>query len=326
MKKLSFLLLLALAVTAVFSLSTAMVLSNNIAAQTNPGGKASGPVTLQSNKTYTRLTIDLRGGTGAGITGSGVSNVHITKCKIINGPAGIGILLNNCTNVTIDSCFFTTLGQGVLAKNCVSTKINYNQFLNIVGSATATWHPIQLQNCTGGGQQIIGNRIQEDPLIAPYTHDQISVFRSYGLPGDSIMVLNNWIRGAQQIKNAAGNNGACAIGVGDTGGAYQVVRGNIMVNALAIAIDGTGTSLKVDHNKIWATQQPPQPISVGIVYFGATGNNFVGYNWVNFTTPTGGKNNLNSNMAKGTIAGWNTNKVNASIDASILPATIITYK
>jgi hypothetical protein len=325
MKKLSFLLLLALAVTAVFSLTAAMILSNNIRAQTNPGGKASGPVTLQSGKTYTRLTIDLRGGTGVGITGSGVSNVHITKCKIINGPAGIGILLNNCTNVTIDSCFFTMLGQGVLARKCVSTKINNNQFLNIVGSPALTWHPIQLQNCTGGGQQIIGNRIQEDPLIAPYTHDQISVFQSYGLPGDSIMILNNWIRGGQQLKNAKGDNGAAGITLGDVGGSYQVARGNILVNALAILVDGKGTNLKADHNKIYARQIGAQPNGVGIVYFGGTESNFVGYNQINFKWSNGKLFNLNP-ATSSSIAGWGTNVFNPDIDASILPATIITYK
>jgi hypothetical protein len=265
---------------------------------------------------------------------SGCSNIHITKCLVGNSNTGTAnaIDLESCTNCTVDSCVITMVNQGILARHCVSEKINGNYCLNILGSPTLTLHPIQIQNCTGGSQQIIGNKIQEDPTISPYTHDQISVYQSNGLVGDSIMVLNNWIRGGQQVQNGTGpgggtgsTNGAAGIGVGDSGGSYQVIRGNLLVNALAIAIDGTGTSLKVDHNKSYAVQVYPQPNSVGIVYFGAAGNNFVGYNQLNFRQSNG--NVFNINPASTSVAGWSTNTPNSTTNplanAGMIPTPMV---
>lgn len=200
-------------------------------------------------------------------------------------------------------------------------KINANYFLNILGSATQTWHPIQIQSGSGGGQRIQNNMIEEDPAVAPYTHDQISVYQSNGIVGDSIMVTGNWIRGGQQIQNGTGpgggtgsTNGAAAIGVGDSGGSLQVVRNNLMINALAIAIDGSGTSLKVDHNKSYMRQISPQPNSIGIVYFGSAGNNVVRNNLLNCKNSSGTIVNLNP-ATSATISGWSTNTNNSSLDA-----------
>lgn len=299
---------------------------------TNPGSILigdkikSGPVTLQSNKTYYGYTIDLGTTSNVAFKGNGVSNVTLRNCKILNGAAGSAVVLDNCSNVTIDSCYINGTGEGILVRTSTETKITNNQLENIVNSPTTTKHPIALQNCNGGGQRIVNNHIEEIATVAPYTHDQISIYNSNGLPGDSIIVAYNWIRGSQQFKNAAGNNGACMIGVGDSGGSFQSVHHNIGVNALAIAIDGSGKSLAIWGNKIYAKQVAPQSLGVGIVYFGTAGNNKVAYNQIKFITPTGGENDINTSMANGTISGLSTNILNAKIDASILPAKIITFQ
>lgn len=295
------------------------------------GGKTSGPITLQSYTTYIGYTIDLGSSSNNGFTGNGVTNVVLKKCKvingaIINGAISTGVFLSNCNNITIDSCFFSMLPQGVLAKNCgANIKTTDCQFSNIVGSPLLTLHPIAYQNCSGGGLWIINNRIQEDPLISPYTHDQISVFQSYGLKGDSLLVLNNIISGGQQLKNAKADNGAAGITLGDVGGSYQAARGNILVNALAILVDGTGTNLKADHNKIYASQVPPQLPGVGIVYINVNSNNFVGYNRVNFKLPNGTIFNLNP-ATSSTIQGWGTNVYDSSLSIALLPVPLITFK
>lgn len=290
------------------------------------GGVVSAPIVCKSNTTYSGLTIDLGNTSATAFSGSGLTGVVIKNCKIINGKNGTALYFTNCTNILVDGNFVNGVAQGMVFKGCPGAKvISNNQFLNIVNSPTTTWHPIQLQGCNGGGQRILNNRIEEIASMAPYTHDQISIYQSNGIKGDSIQVIGNWIRGGQQVKNAAGNNGACAIGVGDSGGSYQVIRDNIMVNALAIAIDGSGTSLKIDHNKSFAIQVKPQPLSVGVVYFGNAGNNFCGYNHINFMGSNGSKSNLNP--ATSSVQGWNTNILNeASINASILPTVIITMK
>lgn len=286
------------------------------------GGKASGPVTLKSNTVYQGLTIDLGKTTSTAFTGNNVTNITIKKCKIINGVAGSGnnvataIYLSGCTNITIDSCLISTIIQGVLIKSSSKLTITHNQFVNILNTPALTLHPIQLQSCNGGGINICYNRFFEDPKVAPFTHDQCSIYQSNGLPKDSIRIISNYFNGNQVIKNAAGNNGANAVGLGDSGGSYQVARGNIIVNALAAVIDGTGTSIKMDHNTIAAVQVSPQSASVGLLYFGKVqASNFAGYNRINFIMPNGKNNNMNP-AASTSIPGWSTNKY----DPTLTPA------
>lgn len=267
------------------------------------------------------------GDSTSSMTFNNCTNLHITKCRISNNPSGNAITLNGCTNVIIDSCIIESVGQGVIAQNgsTIIKTIN-NYFHNILGSQTLTWHPIQYKNVNGGGSRIMYNMIEEDPKVAPYTHDQISLFQSNGIIGDSIIVAFNWIRGGQQVKNAAGNNGACAIGVGDSNGSYQSVHDNRMVNALAIAIDGSGTSLHVYNNLSYAQQIPPQPNSVAIVYFGNAGNNKVNNNLLNFRNSSGAIANLNP-ATSASISGWGTNTPNNTVSplatATMIPAPMI---
>lgn len=291
----------------------------------------SGPVGIKSGGVYKNLIIDLGNTTAAAFSAINVTGFTITNCKIIGGKvisnsnAAQAFFIQGCHNFTITNCFVNGVPQGFHLMSSYAYELHDNQLLDIVNSPSTLLHPFNIESCSGGGQHIYNNRIEELASIAPYAHDQISVYKSNGLRGDSILVYNNWIRGGQQVKNAAGNNGACGIGVGDSGGSFQSFHDNILVNALAIAIDGAGVSLHVYRNKIFAKQVAPQPLSVGIVYFGNPGNNWIESNQINFTGPNGSPNNLNPAKST-TIKGWSTNIVNANITASILPATIITMK
>lgn len=281
------------------------------------------PITMSNTTGQT-----ISGDSTSSMTFNNCTNLHITKCRISNNPNGNAITLNGCTNVLIDSCYIDMDGQGIVAQNGSTViKVISNYFNNILGQPTVTWHPVQFKNiAASGGNRIQNNMIEEDPKIAPYTHDQISLFQSNGIPGDSIMVTGNWIRGGQQIKNAQGNNGAAGITAGDKGGSYQVVRNNRLVNALALLIDGTGTNIKVDHNLVYAQQVAPQLPGIGIVYFGGTATNFVGYNLLNFRTATGTIANLNP-ATSGSIAGWSTNTPNNTTspqaNAAMIPMPMI---
>lgn len=295
---------------------------------TNPGGKVSGPVVLKSNTTYQGLTIDLGKTSTTAFSGSNISNVTIKNCKIINGiNTATSIYITGGSNINISGNFISNIPQGIVIKNTTgNVVIDGNQFLNILNTPSTTMHPIQFQGVNGVGNKITNNRIEEIASIAPYTHDQISIYQSNGTQSDPIEVAFNWIRGGQIIKNAAGNNGACAIGVGDSGGSFQYVHDNIMVNALGIAVDGSGTSLKISNNKTYAKQIPPQPLSAPMVYFGNAGNNIMQNNTYNFTGPNGKLVSANFSMVRGTLNGQSTNIYNATITSAILPEKIITFQ
>lgn len=262
------------------------------------------------------------------------TNVHITKCKVCNNTTGTvaAINLSNCTNVTIDSCFITNDLQGIYAHNCTTVKVNNNYFLNIIGDPAHTWHPIQFDNVSGGGQQINDNKIEE--IGVPYTHDQISVFGSTGAIGDSIQVFRNSLRGGQTQMNGTGpggriggNNGACGIGV-DIGTTYCSVRGNKLINTgyAGIQIIGSGIDkCTIDHNYVYSSSTN---ISLIALSFSASGytSMFVGYNhlsWLDFNNHVD-----NLNPVSSSVPGWSTNTAATVADplanASMIPNPQVT--
>ena len=145
-----------------------------------------------------------------------------------------GIQLNNCTNVTIDSCFVTNVRAGVNAMQCQSIKVNHNQFLNMNGPFPSG-NFVQLNNVSGSGIQVNYNRCEDIAGVAQHPQDGISIYQCDGLPGDSVQVIGNWIRGGQ-VQNDSG--GGAGVVLGDVGGSYQVARDNIVVNGGFVGMQG----------------------------------------------------------------------------------------
>jgi hypothetical protein len=294
---------------------------------------SSGPIVLKSNTTVSGLSIDLSNASTVGISGNGVSNVHITNCRIVN-TSSFAIDIKSCSNITIDNCFIANVGFGVYAEGgCTGIKVNNNQFLNVNGISTNYFgHAVQFNGVTGGGNQINYNRVENIAGVALHPHDILSVYESNGIPGDSIQVIGNWIRGGQLSKWPTSNAGACGIVLGDVNGSYQVARGNILVNpgAGGVANIGNGTGIKMDHNIIFSVQTPVTGQGLGVQNNTKTD---VGYNRENWTNSSGG-NTLNSSpysqywiSSSPTPLNWTTNTwADRSVTASALPATIITMK
>jgi hypothetical protein len=149
------------------------------------------------------------------------------------------------------------------------------------------------------------------------------------LPGDSIQVNNNWIRGGEYNPNNMGHG--CGIGLGDNGGSYQVARGNMLVNPGFIGMEAAGgTHIKIDHNSIYSSQTPVSGAGLFYANYSGTSSSDVtyGYNkikWINSQGKEFGYNN-NGNNVNGVNVVLKNNTMPASISASILPATIITMK
>jgi hypothetical protein len=291
---------------------------------------ASGPIKAKSNTTYSNLLIDLGNSGSTGITMDGVTNVHITNCKIINSGS-FAINVNNSSGVTIDNTLISNVGFGIYVQNSSLVKVNSNQFLNMNGINTTIFgHAIQFNAVNGGGNQINNNRIENIAGVALHPHDQISVYKSNGLKGDSIQIIGNWIRGGQATLWPNASSGACSIGIGDNGGSYQVVRNNIIVNPGFCAINAAGGDhIMVDHNLIYNK-------AWGVSVAGMFWANYSGmsstdvtyaYNKVKFYNANGNEFDYNSNgNSNGSPIILVNNTWGASLDASILPATIITIK
>src|ERR1700760_4985754 len=139
--------------------------------------KSSASVTAKSNTTYSGLVIDLGKGSGTGFTLNGVSNVHITNCKIIN-TTSYAIFVNNCSNITIDNCFISNVAFGVNVLSSKGVKVNSNQFLNINGNNAKGMfgHAVQFNGVSGGGNQINSNRIENIVGVAQNPHDMLSLY------------------------------------------------------------------------------------------------------------------------------------------------------
>jgi hypothetical protein len=114
--------------------------------------------------------------------------------------------------------------------------------------------------------------------------------------------------------------------LGDVGGSYQVARGNLLVNAMAIAADCTASNLKVDHNRIYAVQQANN--SVGLLFWGSGGtNNYDGNNQINFTSANGTIINWYIFPTTPTPVAWTTNSGQHTADpaanATMIPASMV---
>jgi hypothetical protein len=291
--------------------------------------KSSGAITAQSNTTYSGLVIDLGNTSKTGFTLNGVSNVHITNCKIIN-TTSYAIFLNNCSNITIDNCFISNVAFGVDVLSSKTVKVNNNQMLNINGNnAKGIYgHAVQFNVVSGGGNQINSNRIECIAGVALNPHDILSLYKSNGLAGDSIQVNNNWIRGGQYANMGLG--GAVGIGLGDNGGSYQVARGNILVNPGFCGMEAAGgTHIKIDHNLVYSSQTPVSVAGIFWANYSGLSSTDVtySYNKVKWVTKAGKELDYNSNgNSNGSPVILTGNTWGASINASILPVTIITMK
>lgn len=266
------------------------------------------------------------------------TNIHITKCRV-QGSAGQAITITGGSNITIDSTYIENVQQGIYAENSSNVIIKHNYIHNVFGASGQTYHPIQFNNVTRG--HIDSNKIEEDPIITQFTHDQISLYKSNGALGDSITVIGNEIRGGQTQMNGTGpggftggNNGACGINLTDSGGSYQVARGNLLINPgyIGMQVDGAGSSAKMDHNKIYTSRTD---ISlVGISYYTTThsypgpSSIEVSNNQINWAKNSGGIYNKFHDTSLSAPIGWTTNSADnigdSSANSSMIPTPMVT--
>jgi hypothetical protein len=280
--------------------------------------KPGSPMVISGRNNVTIEGYQITGGLSNCIYLRDCSNVHITKCKLKDSKK-VGILLENCRNVLIDDCYISNVQTGVNVKNSVTVKVNHNYFRNMNGPFPAGC-AVQFNNVSAPASQINYNRVENIAGEAEHPQDLLSVYKSNGLPGDSIQVIGNWIRGGQVIKDSGG---AAGIVLGDVGGSYQVARYNVVINGgfVGMQVQG-GSHIKMDHNTIYSS--PTAYSNDGLSYGNYSGQPStdveISYNKIRFFNKNGQEADCwwdPQTVSK--PIGWETNIQRADIDDKILP-------
>lgn len=283
---------------------------------------SSAPISYYYKSNITISGLSITGGSNC-IALYNCSNVVITNCRLANS-SGFGIMLNNCQNVYVLNCFITDVKSGVHVYQGSGIVVNSNQFLNMNGPFPDGCF-VQYASVTGSGNRIMYNRCENIAGVAQHPQDGISLYKSSGVQGDSIMVYGNWIRGGQVQFDSGG---AAGIVLGDVGGSYQVARQNYVFNSGYVGMQVVGGSnIKMDHNYIYSAVTPVSNTAINCGnYSGASSYNInISYNQCRWYQRTGAEWDLwLDNVA--TPTGWSTNIQKANISASTLPATIITMQ
>lgn len=302
---------------------------------TNPGGPASNPVTYssRSNITISNLSFDGGGKSVDLLTLNNCQNVHITMCRFSN-TNGDSIRLNNCVNCTVDYCFFTMVNFGVCATNCVGTKVNFNQGLNL-------WAPVkyngnfahfcQFINCSGAGQEINDNKFQNIDGVAIHAHDIISIYQTSGTSASRVQIKRNLIKGGQWAGGFpnSGDTG-CGITAPDVSGSYYDITDNVVVNCgvNGIVCIGTGSNILVDKNIMVNDNKNAKVSYDGFTCTGAKSNIIVSNNRVRWLTASGGYTGYwfggSSTIPGGTLTNNNWN--DTALTSAIIPDNFLTYK
>ncbi|MEJ7559571.1 MAG: right-handed parallel beta-helix repeat-containing protein [Pedobacter sp.] len=316
----------------------------NLAVQwTLPNGTVESPIPGNRLEAYTETvdptygsspTIDLYGKHDITISGKSLSggsapliklnncyNIRIIGNKLSNS-SDVGIYLYNCKNITIEDNYFTKVSTGVYADHTQGGIIvNNNQFLNMQGPFPRGQF-VQFNNVKGAGSSISNNR-GENVIGQSYAEDAISLYQSEGTSASPIVIKGNWIRGGGPSESGGG------IMLGDNGGGYLYASDNIVVNPgqFGMAIAG-GHHITVVNNAIYGIQQAFTNVGLYVNDIGGwkTSDCKVTNNRVRYYNKTNYQNNawLSPNSVK--PEGWDANIWGAPIDASLLPAILITKR
>lgn len=282
------------------------------------GQKLSSPIVISGQSNVIVKDYVITGGLSNCIYLRDCSNVRIIKCRLKDSKK-VGILLENCQNILIDSCYISNVQTGVNVKNSVTVKVNHNYFRNMNGPFPAGC-AVQFNNVSSPASQINYNRVENIAGEAEHPQDLLSVYKSNGLPGDSIQVIGNWIRGGQRTNDSGG---AAGIVLGDVGGSYQVARFNVVINGgfVGMQVQG-GSHIKMDHNTIYSS--PTEYSNDGLSYGNYSGQPStdveISYNKIKFFNKNGKE--VDSWWDPKTVSkprGWETNIQGADIDEKILP-------
>lgn len=251
-------------------------------------------------------------------------NVIIRNNKFGSSPTKLAIYLDDCKNITIIDNTFENVQSGLVAHKSQSIKFEYNDVTNVVGPLKGggnIGNMAMFDKVSGSGNSISYN-VCENLSGESSPEDIINVNQSNGTSASPIMVKGNWLRGGGPSTSGGG------IILGDVGGSYQIAEDNIVVNPgqYGISIAG-GHNNTLRNNKIYGSRKSYNNVGLYAVNWytdrGQSHSITVANNIVNYTDKNGNINNWWYGDNMGTISSKETNKYDASLNASILPDKII---
>ena len=286
------------------------------------------PIKIQNKSNFTIERDTITGNSSPCILLINCTNVRITHCKLVDSK-DIGIRLEGCSNILIDSNEIGHVKAGVFAIECPAGQIRvmYNQMKNMIGPFPQADF-IQFDQVSGGYNRICYNKL-ENFAGQSNAEDGINLYKSNGLPNDPIVVGYNWIRGGGPSVTGAG------ITVGDGGGSYQRIIGNIVVNSGygGIQVAG-GTYIQISSNVIYGKSQPWSGFGLASSNYSGTpaSHNTVSENSVNWFAGVMGGAKRDTVYKTGTgananpvPAAWKTNSVEKQLGENVLPVKIISF-
>ena len=210
--------------------------------------KKSEPLVIDGKSDLTISGLEIANPQGNGITIRNSKRIRVEGCKI--GPCkGEAVNIYACEGITVTGNRFEAVSTGVYALDSRHIEVTHNRCLNVHGPFPRG-QLAQFDKVTGGGNRINHN-LALNVLGKSNPEDVINIYKSSGTADDPIQVIGNKIRGGGPSGSGGG------IMTGDGGGAYIVVRDNVLVDPgqYGIAIAG-GHHIQILDNKVFGKRQP----------------------------------------------------------------------
>jgi hypothetical protein len=257
---------------------------------------------------------------GGGVSISSAANVTI-QGVYIHDTTDNGIIAYSVNGINITDNRIENIKSGVYALQSSKVNIAFNTFKNVRGPFPRGQF-VQFDKVKGPGNRIKCN-VGENVMGESYPEDAINMYQSDGDPADPIQIIGNKIKGGGPSKSGGG------IMMGDSGGSYQTVQDNILVDpgqyGLSIA---SGHDMKMINNSVYARQQSFTNVGVSVwnQYPPACYGNTVQGNTANYTNSSGAQNASWNAGNCGTVTGWSSNTWGSSIGPSIFDQPIAACK
>ncbi len=266
-----------------------------------PARPSSGPVEISGESGVVIENLHISNPDGDCVVVTNSSNVTIRNSTI--GPCGDeAVYLSDVDGAVVEGNYITGTGNGVLVHRSDSVRVDGNAFVD------AGRNFVQFDKVNGAGSSISGNRGQNE-LGGTNAEDLISLYLSNGTASSPIRVVGN------HLRNGGPSDSGSGIMLGDGGGSYQFVEGNVLVDPGQVGIGvASGTNMTVRGNLIYSSALPWSNVGLYVwnQYGSACDNVEVSGNQVNWTNAGGYSNAWWSGGGCGNVNEFN-NDMNAPI-------------